>query len=264
MRSFVNRAFVIGLLVLPSCSLALDWDKNGLPCDRVQACLDGYSCLGTECVEDGSKSLGDSCSDDAQCETSYRCDFNNFVCAKPCTTFYRDDSDCTGSTYCAPHPITDPATGDVARRGACAASQCTIDKDCKNAGDVCVKIRSNASACLPGCEVTWSNNTYSNNCGSTPSAPQYCQPLGVSKRLACLPTSEQGEGEDNLCDPIATPCREETDIAPITGLACIETLCSRHCNINASVSQCTGARVCVPQVGDDATYGICKALAPLN
>lgn len=265
-------AWVLGLSSLVGCTLVLDWDKNQLPCDSEQECLDGYTCLGTACIADSSVAEGGSCNNDVQCGSKLICDHKRFRCFEPCSTFYRSTSDCDGQYFCADHPVEDPVTGVSTPRGACVPSECTNDDSCNKpnrpAGEICVKITSSASACILGCDVDWTgaiDNTYSNNCGSTPSEPKYCQPIGLAKRLVCLPTSNAGEGEDDLCEPIESPCRELTEAGdgPVTGLACVDSQCRRHCKpqaLGGSGSQCVSGLTCVPHVGEDVTFGICESL----
>jgi hypothetical protein len=41
-------------LGLSACSLLLDFDEEGQPCDERNLCLPGYSCVEEACVSDGT------------------------------------------------------------------------------------------------------------------------------------------------------------------------------------------------------------------
>ncbi len=52
LRSFVPLAALC--LGLSACSLLLDFDEEGLPCDDRNQCLAGYTCVDDACVSDGT------------------------------------------------------------------------------------------------------------------------------------------------------------------------------------------------------------------
>ncbi|MCP3144034.1 hypothetical protein [Pyxidicoccus xibeiensis] len=52
LRSLVPLAALS--LTLSACSLLVDFDEEGQPCDALNQCLEGYTCQGDVCVSDDS------------------------------------------------------------------------------------------------------------------------------------------------------------------------------------------------------------------
>jgi len=60
------------LSLLPGCSLLVDFDPEGQPCDAKNQCLPGYQCVNNACVSTGAKPDGGTggtslCEDPAHC-----------------------------------------------------------------------------------------------------------------------------------------------------------------------------------------------------
>ncbi len=250
MKSSSVPSLALATLLIPllsSCTLLLDWDPNEKPCDSQRRCLDGYSCLGTYCIADDSVAEGETCNQDAQCADDLACSPGPFVCRKPCSRYFEFTQNCDAGEFCMPYPTTD-ANGAPKIGGACYASQCTSTAQC-DSGEVCVKIHSSASACIPGCELRWTaSSLYADSCEPEPGKPQYCQPIGAQggDMLVCLETSDTAQGVGDICSPVSQPC--------LPGLACISGVCKQHCNLSGG-EPCPGS--CVKQQTSTAEYGIC-------
>jgi len=270
-QAFIGRAACIGILVAGGCTFLVGDDGNSKRCDPDRACPAGSSCLGNYCFADHSVGMDETCTKDQQCPLDAVCSSTpHYACRIPCTSFFeRTSSECAGGEYCVPYPILPenadsactsadctPAAGKaLPLRGACARSECNVDADCAGwASDlrVCVGMRDGVSACLPGCGVTWQAGLYSDDCGSTASAAYYCQPVGKApQRLACLFTSATAQAEGAPCSPVLQPC--------LIGLACIDSVCRRHCD--PSAPSCTGpGQQCVAHAGSTGadTFNVCQ------
>ena len=73
-------------LIFSGCSLILDWDPQGLPCEDTVTCADGYSCLVNLCILNDSVPEGSTCNRTEQCSGDLIC--ANFSCADACTKYY--------------------------------------------------------------------------------------------------------------------------------------------------------------------------------
>ncbi|MCK5688571.1 hypothetical protein KAI87_04830, partial [Myxococcota bacterium] len=187
---------------------------------------------------------GDTCNDDFQCDGLLICGSNPFVCRKPCFDYFIDTIDCSFGEICKASPSRDGAWV-----GACIPSECAIDDDCPNAGEVCIKATESAGACLIGCEVSWSGGYYDDDCGMQSNQIFYCQPLGnVKDALVCLDTSTDAGEEGDFCKAIDAPCRK--------GLACVEGMCRRYCDSENPV--CGDVLACIGEPIDSGTIHICK------
>src|SRR5262249_30120672 len=152
---------------LVSCSFTLNWSQEDLPCPDGK-CNTGYSCLGDVCISQHSVAKGETCTDDMQCSDSLRC--VQFLCQTSCSSFYTADTACDSGEFCK--PFSGPNNSQI---GACVASECSGTCSGSN---TCIEMSSSAGACLPGCEVTFSSNTYHDNCGAV-GAVRACQPIGA-------------------------------------------------------------------------------------
>lgn len=253
MKTSVFAALAVACLGT-GCSAVLDWDPDGLAC-LDQQCRSGFTCLGTTCVRDGTLARGETCNDDLQCSKNpveLVCPDSVFVCSQACSNddFYSQGT-CRSGEYCRPVFDTEQWTG------ACVASDgCSSDEDCLGANEVCVRITSQASACLIGCTVTFPSGAYSDTCGSTQSAQRVCQPVGLSsaQRLVCIDITEPTPQAEN------NPCTNVVTSACAPGLACIEGKCRKHCD-PAGANQCgTSNTCCTRQLEQNASpnaYSVC-------
>jgi hypothetical protein len=252
------RALVL-LLLGASCSLALDWDPEGLPCLNGE-CAKGYSCLVNKCVADNSLAVGETCNKDQQCDASLVCAPNLFTCRIPCseTDGYKAPAECPSGEYCL--PVRTDRDGDVQQyvyAGVCVQSErCSSDPQCPDAGDACVKISSSAFACLDRCEITWVGGTdYTDSCGSSPRQPRYCTPVGqaTAERLVCLDSRPTGGAQPKgaACEPVTQPCEP--------GFACVQGSCYRHCNSNPGSGICDAGETCCAMLEalEGSRYGVC-------
>lgn len=227
-------ALLLALGLLGGCSLLLDWDKDGLPCDNSQ-CDPGYSCLDSNnsCVADSSLPVDHACTYDIQCAPSLLCGQSPAVCRKACTSLdYQERSECGSGEFCKP---------EIGRNnqlvGICVESECLVDNECPDSGFACVSITSSANACLHSCggvNVTLSYGDYSDNCG----ASEYCQPVGRagSAQFACLDASRNAALPNQECDLISHPCpagEHKNDIPASDesyGYACVDGFCRAYCD----------------------------------
>jgi hypothetical protein len=229
------------LLALAGCSFFLDWDEELLPCDAEHQCAAGFSCLGDGCVPDHSLIEGETCNRNVQCAVEFDCTpYPYYGCRTACRdSYFAPHQNCAAGDYCRPY-----INGEGDRLGACVPSECTDEGDCDDGLD-CIPVVTGASACLAGCEISWGGGAYSDNCGSTPLDPMYCQPIGKDDRLVCLDATNP-QGVDDPCQPIEQPCAR--------GFVCEPSLdvCKLYCN-HAGVASCGD---CTPVLdGDD--YGFC-------
>jgi len=254
------------------CSLALDWDPNGLRCASGQSslCGESYSCLAGFCILDNSISQGNSCLYDRQCESGLICP--SFVCAKPCENYYdASETTCDTDEYCAPIPKED-GEGNSNYVGACTATtdrcsntdgthQCCDEADvcCDNSqncqtGNICVSIKSGAKACLTTCEFEEQTSGGSQNnqiaeidCVLPGQYVAYCDYLGSPEKLVCLEglPGATFEGENGYCDKVETPCQ--------AGYLCHNHSCRVPCDLTSSTCTCCN-------VGREEV-GVCAATA---
>jgi hypothetical protein len=253
------------IVLTAACSLYLDWDWAGLPCDADKECYEGYSCLVNRCVLEHSLPVGETCSEDIQCaEDNTVCGSNPFTCRESCNAYYRPTSDCGKALFCRPERVGDGASAQL--QGTCFGSECTLDADC-DATRICVTIELDAGACLSGCEyeIAPATGDHADNCGSVASNQLYCQPIGLpnDSRLVCLERigNDDGNTENNTCDSIENPCKQFDDLSgKPTGLVCVEGLCHELCNPAPAVDVCESGKTCCPvrNRGDVTVYSVCK------
>lgn len=102
MRALCAASAFVVLTALASCSLLVNFDPEGQPCDPSARCLDGYACVDGGCRRSGDG--GDPCT--------------GVTCASPPTACHSDAGTC------------DPATGD------CTYAALPLDAPCDD-GDPC-------------------------------------------------------------------------------------------------------------------------------
>ncbi len=242
-----------------ACSLYLDWDRAGLPCDDNDECYEGYSCLVNTCVEEKSVAIGDTCSADVQCAGSGTiCGAAPFTCRERCPdeTLYGSTTQCGQRSYCRPEPARPDSTAVI---GTCFDSECSRDTDCKS-DRICVPIELDAGACLLSCQYDFENNVYQDNCGSRGDVQTYCQPVGLrgKQQLACLErlTNVSAPVPPELCNPVQSPC--------VSGAACVVTggtgKCYYYCR---GIEHCGAGEECCPVVEANTSlsgplYSVCK------
>ena len=264
---------IISLIPLCSCSFALNWDPNGLPCDvpRGQVCNDGYSCAQREanqfvCIRDHSLNTNESCSLDRQCPVGNICPTDTRICLAACSLQQAYVAPaCPAGAFCrASYSLAmfsdgRPHTSVVV--AACTPSDgCETGSACDRSnlqGGICVPISNTANACLSGCEITWSVSAYSDNCGPDANGyPRFCQPIGLTNQqyLTCQDSGAHPLAVDAPCtNPIETPCPPQT--------ACIAGACRAHCQLeNAPTpgASCqTGQTCCALHLNTSQVIGYC-------
>lgn len=254
MNPIISRALwgaaLAGALTCVGCTLILDWDPEGLPCEE-GVCADGYSCLASHpCVLDGSIEKGVTCSQDAQCGVGLIC-AGGFTCATPCAhnSYYKSTADCEADEYCREQHQS--VEGKDLWRGYCeSADSCQGGAKCGDSdGKLCVEITSSANACLVGCEIAWTGEDYDGNCGGTLTQIQYCQPLGKSDRLVCRDTEADAQEVGQECDLAGKTCKRE--------LACVDGLCRKYCKLELDDSDSTSDPCGADKCCDQGAYAYC-------
>ena len=249
MNRFKLRLAILGAFILgtasAACSLTLDWDPEGLPCEDTVTCADGYSCLVNLCILNDSVPLGSTCNKTEQCEADLIC--ANFTCATSCTKYYESSAECPSGEYCMEHI---DENGDFS--GHCEeGNACTPGEVCQE-GRMCVEITTGSNACLVGCEITWgaSGQVYSDSCGGNQGVLKYCQPLGKQDQLVCRDTDAPGEVVGQSCDLVDKTCSRE--------LACVNGTCRKYCNLDLPDEICDADLCC-----DRGTYAVCHSTCEL-
>ncbi len=208
-------------LAVSACSLILDWDAEGLPCDREKNCAREYSCLVDRCVAKESLVLNETCSQSDQCAGSpdVICGSDPFTCRRRCGDMYGAPGNCQADEYCRPEQSRELENRWI---GTCFASECRRDEDCRS-DRVCVSISPTAGACLLQCDYDFSTGSYEDNCGGV-DTEQYCQPIGESRNQTLVCLEALGDIRASLggpCAPVENPCEDE--------MVCAEGVCRFYC-----------------------------------
>jgi len=231
-----------------TCSLYLDWDPEGLPCDEEKRCAETYSCLVNRCVEEGSLPETTTCSLPEQCEgyPDVTCGSAPFTCRKVCNKLYSPTGNCEADEYCRPERSRD---FDDQWIGTCFPSECHQTSDCRNR--VCVPISGTAGACLMNCTYDFDTGSYDDTCGSSLETEQYCQPIGVSgeQALVCLEALGARQGIGLSCDAVNTPCEH--------GVACVDSVCRKYCITIDDCQEATELCQRVENAGGVPLYSVC-------
>lgn len=263
-------ALGIGVCTAVACSLAYDWDPNGQPCRQEGtgfACDDGYSCYqkpnstSTECVLDGSRRRGEACSLDAMCGESNQC--VDGACREACGRSYLSPQACRGDEFCKPYP--NKTTG-FCTKSECSGETCPI-------GRICAQLKDAAGACLVECTPRFTDQSYSDNCGST-TGQNYCQAVGTGaqRRLVCLDTTPAGQTIGLPCNIIDQPCAADQSYVDgggqtrKFGLTCVNQQCIELCdptvpspgtnNNDCGASVARAATYCCAQTGAKDSSGV--------
>jgi hypothetical protein len=261
-------------LGLTACSLILDFNPEGLPCDlsNKEGCLEGFSCNSPSpntfiCVGDQSLANGSVCQLDRQCPTGTICPTGVNLCVTPCDlsqAYVASSPNCPAYTYCRPVLSTgmfsDGAAHPAQRVAGCVPTDsCTPGQACNSnlvQGGICADMRNSAAACVVGCEVKFNATAYADNCGADVNGnPRFCQPLGPGPGLdvlACLDAGTTPQPAGSPCgNPVAQPC------APGTG--CIHNVCRAYTNLSTNVNACTsGLTPCDLHVNANTLVGYCS------
>jgi hypothetical protein len=177
-----------------------------------------------------------------------------------CSEFFDASSSCArGTEYCRPYLAGDRASG------GCVENECSDDAGCQTEryvekGLVCVHLLPGVSACLPPCQIRWSNNIYTDTCKKD--IPRYCQPLGMEgqQRLVCIDLFNViGEVEGGQsCKPGSVPCA--------SGYTCIDSNCRKLCRpqedggLNEQCRNSAGGfTTCVTMNPDGERFAVCEA-----
>jgi hypothetical protein len=254
-------ALVAGLVTAVACSRTYDWEPDGQPCRQTGtgatasfACDEGYSCYqrpgvtGSECVRDGSRRRGDDCSLTSMCEEGLQCVEGQ--CREGCGANYFSPTSCRGDEFCKPFP---GQTVGYCERSECLAQNCPV-------GRVCAQIKDGAGACLIECTPTFTDQSYSDNCGST-NGEKYCQAVGRAsqRRLVCLDTVSGGQSVGTFCNVIDRPCPGNKTIVDDAGqtrsfgLTCVNGQCFELCDAD-TVDPANNTTDCPASMARGATY----------
>lgn len=279
-----------------ACSVAMDWDQDGLACDQNEVngftdfCLNGYSCLRKDqrCVRDNTLRLGDSCSQSRQCGPNQVCPVDLLAgggvagtdgvqsCYAACnpaagTDPYYSAAGCNAGYVCTPFLDSQAVNPNKQLVGACLPNNgCAAGTACATpsvSAGTCVAASKSATACVTGCEITWSaSQVYGDNCDSLHS----CQPVGMAgaQTFACI-----YNGQNSTANPLAgiggqtiqprgSPC--STLEAPCaTGDVCGPMgICAEYCLITANDAYpCPTGQSCCPftTFATSQTTGYCSA-----
>lgn len=258
----------VATLLLASCSLNLDWNVEGLPCNGPdQECSGTYSCLDGKCIKFGSRELGQSCEADVQCNSGNLCPTG--VCAAPCDikTAYTASS-CSAGQYCGAflsHAGYTTPGGAAAPTwvAACVDSAvCSPGTPCSqqpNGTCVLLSTAQQLQACLPGCSVQNTNGVIKSTCVAD-YYPRSCTPLGEagSQQLVCLNVGTAPLPLGESCNAAASPCHAED--------ACIKGVCRSYCQLGTSspgASGCINTQpCCTAQLNPALQVGYCADTCP--
>ncbi len=246
-RAILQLLFGCVLFACAGCSLFLDWEREGLPCDDRRRCEDGFSCRVETCVSDHSLRLGETCSQPVQCETGLVCGSAPSTCREECDDENLFKGGCGEGQYCRPEV---ERYDDSVWLGTCIDSECGRDTDC-GYDRICVPITAAAGSCLLSCEYNFGTGHYTDNCGSQPNALKYCQPIGKvgGQKLVCLENITGPPVQESLaCSPVTLPCDK--------GLVCHDGVCRRYCGDDI---HCSSPQFCqaVPD-GSSVLYSYCS------
>ncbi len=253
-----------------ACSLALNWNQDGLPCEYDAAsgkysCLSGYTCALRDlsnpndnlCIGDGTLAADANCQKDIQCVKGYTCPSG--TCLEVCdpNNAYSSPSGCALGQYCKPFYTTSGYTGrdtpTVSLEGACVPSDaCSVGNACDPEGGtaasgICLAINSGASACVLACDVQFStitiSSSYFDQCAPRGSYNSTCQAIGPAggEVTACVTEFPTGLAVGTTCNnSISQPCG--------SGLTCWAGQCATWCPVTGNPgSTCPAAgQFCCP------------------
>ena len=254
---------VLGLAMVTSmamsaCSLALNWDQDGLPCEYDAAsgkysCLSGYTCALRDlnnpnenlCIKNHTLAPNANCQKDIQCVTGYTCPSG--VCLPVCdpNTAYLSSSSCSLGDYCRPFYTTSGYTGrdtpTVALEGACVPSEnCSVGGSCMPAGGTagsgnCLAINASTSACVLHCDVAFvpptNSSGYEEMCAPAGNYQSSCQAVGPTggEVTACVTNFPTPLAPGAACNnAISQPCK--------SGYTCWAGQCAEWCPVTDSPS----------------------------
>lgn len=273
------------LAVAGACSATLDWDPNNLACDptvvdgRTDFCLKGYSCLSSSdaqavgrCVRDSSLKTATACSSSAQCAGDGVCPIDLLSgggvagmdgvkecfprCNEQAADPYYTSSACESGSVCMPFLDARAIDPNKALVGACLPqSSCTAGAACTSpsvSAGTCVDLGSGQTACITGCEISWSAAlTYSDNCDTL----HTCQPVGAANAQAfvCVYNGQNSTSNPlggisgqtvaatgQACSTLELPCAKG-DVCAATGV------CSTYCEITSDDTfPCPTGQSCCP------------------
>lgn len=225
-----------------ACSLLLDFDQDGLPCDASNGCLEGFACVDGQCVAASERPEGcGSCAAGFSCEPSSGecrpegCDVRACAAGSRCTA-----AD-AGPAFC--EPIASPSPGH----------RCTQDADCADAGA--------ERFCLLGAVQDPQTGALRNGICVEPCAVPDA-PCGDDAG-ACRPLSGVADAESGLVCVTAgmvTPCQDDQRCAP-HGLLCTvfdhpsvgpTSLCDAPLSGGAAAGE-----ACSVTVGDPSGFALC-------
>ena len=243
------KGSLLAAMMLMACT---DHEAPEPMCDRNKNCPEGYTCLGFHCRKDGTVNENEICREDKHCSEGLICtSVPQFVCRKPCNSYYKIDQSCNNGEYCRPSAeVTDASKGDYLLRGSCVQSQCNKDSDCCNGsqscGEICVRITPQDSACVASCIINWgAYDAYEDSCLDLNT--EHCQPIGEPERLVCLSQGGTTSKTDGTCTAVENPCPK--------GQACHKGQCVAYCRVGNDT--CSGNTKCTEVKSTDGSYGLC-------
>lgn len=299
-RTVALFAGLVGLCTA-ACSVVMKWEQDGLPCDKTVVtnangtftdfCRAGYSCQvkKNQCLADRSLKTGQACTQARQCAAGAVCPLDLVEgggvagtdgvssCLPGCKDNGRDggflqSEGCQDQgEVCLPFLDRPANSAGKALVGGCYPSAgCTGGQGCalngKNAGRCIVMSASNVTACMQGCEITWSTaQAFSENCD----ASHTCVPVGVagSQQFACLYNAtnttatplgaiagQTPRTAGQPCSPVLAPCGK--------GYVCSQGICAQYCQITLNAQfPCPTGQSCCPFTGFATSQptGFCSA-----
>ena len=239
-----------------ACSLALNWNQDGLPCQyeaasETYSCILGYTCAlrnlndpnDNLCIKDHSLAANANCQKDIQCETGLTCPSG--TCLKACdpNNAYTVPTGCPLGQYCKPFYTTSGYVGSaspaVSLEGACVASdQCSVGNVCDPEGGTarsgtCLAVTANASACVLTCDVQFADFTLSSSfipdCGARGNYNSTCEAVGPpgGEVTSCVTEFPAGLA-------LGAPCNNSVSQPCGYGLTCWAGHCATWCPVPLS------------------------------
>jgi len=243
--------FTITLFAIAGCNSDNSSLTQNIPCEQNDDCGSDQTCRINLCIDNGSLPEDGTCTNEIQCGDGLIC--YGSVCILGCRDIYHQD-DCPAQHWCDPvaHRFVEDSTGYRTYIGLCEPSECSPSDptECDDPSQ-CLQISSDVGACVPKCNYTFLDASYTDDCVDQDDIPHSCQVVGEVPTSTCLPsgtTRSLSVGEVQ-CDTINRPCQ--------LGQVCVNVVCRQLCEQNQGPSCGTGES-CVPLEGQ-GELRYCKA-----
>ena len=240
------------------CSLIVSFDEDKRPCgadangDKLGDCLEGYSCLYSQCIANGSVTRANTCTVSAHCEGADVCAVPGFVCRQPCTWAFGDSNECADANMVCVM-ATDSFNSPLA---ACVPGSC--ETECDSPNDDCVLIKPSLGRCYPACTLSCDvDKGCDGHCESVDGSLRSCQVAGTNSALVCLPATDPSSapGQDQPCDLVDIPCGPGFGCVIAAGNEGPTGSCLAYCKV-------TGDTLCAKYNHDSVTF-TCQAIPTL-